>query len=112
MDSWALDLALVRTAKLLGMHIYVQRLLDDCWAYVKNNVPKYVEMSMRGGLALDGNDSFFGYLVGRLTHLGLSKKLEDDEEIKRALEGRQMLGRAVEEATKGLMDRKRARNSG
>jgi hypothetical protein len=40
---------------------------------------------MIGGLALDENDSFFGRLVGRLTHLGLTKKLEEDEGIMRLL---------------------------
>ena len=111
-DSFASDLALVRAAKLLGMHIYVQRLFDYYWAYIKNNLPTYAEMDVIDGLALDKNDSLFRCLVGRLAHLRLTKKIEDGEGLRRFLEGRRRLERAVEEAMEEFRDRRRAKNSG
>jgi hypothetical protein len=110
--SFADNLSLVRAAKLLGMHVYVQRLFDYYWAYIKNNVPTYANMDVIDGLALDENDSFFGCLVGRLAHLRLTKKVEDVEGLERFLESRRRLGRAVKETMKEFKNRRRARNSG
>ena len=97
---------------MLGMHVYVQRLFDYYWAYIKNNVPTYAKMDVIDGLALDENDSFFRCLVGRLAHLKLTKKIEDVEGLEKFFEARQRLGRAVEESMEEFRDRRRARNLG
>ncbi|KAF2788355.1 hypothetical protein K505DRAFT_342158 [Melanomma pulvis-pyrius CBS 109.77] len=99
LGSFAEDLALLRAAKLLGMHKYVQDIFNYRWGYLKNNIPTYEEIDVILSLALSREDPFFCCIAGRLAHLRLKKAIPNMGELDRYLAMNPCLGEAVSECT-------------
>lgn len=109
LGSFAEDLALIRAAKLLGMHKYVQDIFNYRWGYLKNNMPTYEEIDVILSLALSKEDPFFCCIAGRLAHLRLKKAIPDMDKLDRYLAMNLRLGEAVSECTERSIEKSKSR---
>ncbi|KAF2703272.1 hypothetical protein K504DRAFT_539027 [Pleomassaria siparia CBS 279.74] len=104
-DVFRDDLSLIRAAKELGMHKYVQHIFNYYWAYLKNQIAPFKEIDIILELALSEEDAFFVCITNRLAHLLLKDELKDTSELYAYLGAHPILGNSV----KKTMERYRSR---
>ncbi|KAF2267715.1 hypothetical protein CC78DRAFT_576714 [Lojkania enalia] len=90
------DLSICRAAKLLGVEVYTKKIIGRYWAYLKNSIPTYEEMSEIESLALSPDDSFFALLVKRMTWLRSRDMIPDPEPFAEYITQHPKLSKAME----------------